>query len=54
MNRDHLKIHKEPSLNTGIVTHYLVNTYFDYIQTHYFLTRKDAETFVQYYKEAAE
>ena len=54
MNKDHLVIHKEHSLNSGVLTQYLINTYFDYVQTHYFLTRKDAEVFVEYYKKAAE
>ena len=54
MNKDHLVIHKQDSLNANVLTHYLVNTYFDYVQTHYFLTRKDAEVFVEHYKEAAE
>ncbi len=54
MKKDHLVIHKQDSLNAHVLTHYLVNTYFDYSQTHYFLTRKDAETFVEHYKEAAE
>jgi hypothetical protein len=54
VNKDHLVIHKQDSLNANVLTHYLVNTYFDYAQTHYFLTRKDAKTFVEHYKEAAE
>ena len=51
MNKDHLVIHKQNSLNANVLTHYLVNTYFDYVQTHYFLTHKDAEVFVDHYKK---
>ena len=47
MNKDHLVIHKEPSLNAGFMTHYLVNTYYDYITTHYFVTEKEAKEFVE-------
>ena len=43
MNKDHLVIHKEPSLNAGFYTRYLVNTYYDYNITHYFETLKDAQ-----------
>lgn len=50
MNKDHLKIHKEPSLNAGFYTRYLVNTYYDYSITHYFTTLKEAEEFVNYEK----
>lgn len=54
--KDHLVIHKESSLNAGLWTHYLVNTYYDYAQTYYFLSKKDAEIFVEMKKqeEAAE
>ena len=47
MNKDHLVIHKEPSLTAGFMTHYLVNTYYDYITTHYFVTEKEAKEFVE-------
>tara|TARA_R110000824_G_C14737913_1_gene627102 strand:+ start:262 stop:435 length:174 start_codon:yes stop_codon:yes gene_type:complete len=51
MNKDHLKIHKQPSLNIGKFTLYLVNTYYDYAQTFYFETRKEAKEFVAYSKQ---
>jgi hypothetical protein len=51
MNKDHLVIHKEPSLNAGIMTHYLVNTYFDYTQTYYFITLAEAKKFVAQQQE---
>ena len=50
MNKDHLKIHKEPSLNAGFYTRYLVNKYYDYNITHYFETLKDAQEFIDYSK----
>ena len=54
MNKDHLVIHKEPSLNSGIMTHYLVNTYYDYTQTYYFITLAEAKKFVSYQQETTE
>jgi hypothetical protein len=54
MNQDHLVIHKEPSLNSGIMTHYLVNTYYDYTQTYYFVTLAEAKKFVSYQQETTE
>ena len=48
MNADHLKIHKQRSLDAGYWTDYLVNTYYDYAQTYYFRTRREAEEFVAY------
>ena len=48
MNTDHLKIHQQCSLNAGRRTDYLVNTYYDYAQTYYFATRREAEEFVAY------
>ena len=44
--RDHLIIHKEPHVDGNRVCHYLVNTYYDYVSTYYFETRKQAEQFV--------
>jgi hypothetical protein len=44
--KDHLQIHKEASVNSGILTHYLVNTYYDYALTFYFETRKQAQDWV--------
>lgn len=44
--KDHLVIHKQRGFHNGPYN-YLVNTYFDYVQTHYFLTLKEAEWFVK-------
>ena len=49
--KDHLVIHKQDSLNANLMTHYLVNTYYDYTQTYYFITKQEAEIFVQIRKE---
>ena len=49
--KDHLVIHKQDSLNAGVWTHYLVNTYYDYVQTFYFLTKKEAEMWVELEKK---
>ncbi len=46
MNKDHLVIHKETGICASGVYHYLVNTYYDYVLSFYFDTRKEAENFV--------
>lgn len=47
MNKDHLKIHKEVSFNSGTRTDYLINTYYDYALTFYFKTRQEAKKWIQ-------
>ena len=50
-HKDHLVIHKQDSLNANLMTHYLVNTYYDYIQTYYFITKQEAEAWVEMEKK---
>ena len=49
--KDHLVIHKQDSLNANLMTHYLVNTYYDYCQTQYFITKQSAEAWVELEKK---
>ena len=53
MNKDHLVIHKEHGFHNGPYE-YLVNTYYDYTQTYFFMTKQEAKTFVQTRKELAD
>ena len=53
VHKDHLVIHKEHGFHNGPYE-YLVNTYYDYTTTHFFMSLSEAETWVLTRKETDE